>query len=149
MHAATMVRPDYHKAGLLTERRCHSARSGLCSTLHATSSPAVRPGAIDLPATVHDGITTTGPYPWWTTCELTEPSRSFLKPPAPREPTTIMSASAAAFSSSSAGTPRIAWTATDVGRESSATSSSHFRRMPAFPIPTLVATDTGEQRRRT
>ncbi len=63
-------------------------------------------------------------------CELTEPISSRLNPPAPREPTTIMSASAAALRSSSTGSPVTAWTVTDGGLDSSSslarTSSVSF-----------------------
>src|SRR5262249_47027188 len=52
---------------------------------------------------------TTGQVACWTTCWLTDPSSSVLKPPRPRLPTTIRSTSAPRSSSASAGSP---WTAT-------------------------------------
>jgi hypothetical protein len=38
-------------------------------------------------------MTTTGQWAWWVTSELVEPIIIREKPPAPRDPTTIMSAS--------------------------------------------------------
>ena len=70
------------------------------------------------------GMTTTGQRACWVTWVLTEPSSSRLKPPAPREPTTSMSASAAALRSASAGSATTARTVTDDGRDSGPTFSS-------------------------
>ena len=57
----------------------------------------------------------TGQYACWATWLATEPIIRRVKPPAPREPTTSMSASLAALMSSSTTKPWTALTVTDSG----------------------------------
>jgi hypothetical protein len=59
---------------------------------------------------------TTGQAAWLTTCELTEPVSRLANPPAPREPTTIRSASRDASMSDWEACPLTARTVTDSGR---------------------------------
>jgi hypothetical protein len=55
-------------------------------------------------------MTTTGHSAWCVTWLLTEPMRSLANPPLPRDPTTSMSASREALTSSSATSPVVALT---------------------------------------
>src|SRR5262249_25769249 len=70
------------------------------------------------------GIRRTGQYACRATWSATEPTISRVKPPAPREPTTSMSASLAALMSSSTTKPWTALTVTDSGRGPSRPAST-------------------------
>src|SRR5215467_10824346 len=57
-------------------------------------------------------MTTTGQAAWCVTLLLTEPIRSEVNPPLPRDPTTTISAPCDALTSSSAGSPVTTFTVT-------------------------------------
>jgi len=70
------------------------------------------------------GTMRTGQLAWWATWLVTEPITSTPKPPAPREPSTTMSASRLASMSTSGGKPCTALTVIDSGRGSPASASA-------------------------
>jgi DNA-binding CsgD family transcriptional regulator len=124
---ATTDRRDYRRPAVL--RRVPGQRRG-------PRSVSVSPDAWRSDA----GMTTTGQVACWVTSELTDPITSRLNPPAPREPTTSMSASLAALISSSTTDPEATRTVTDAGAEPPrsfvAESTSACTTCPAFSART-------------